>query len=475
MAASREGRWTALPCRLLCDVKAGSVDVVVVYKVDRLTRALADFAKLVELFDAHSVSFVSVTQAFNTTTSMGRLTLNVLLSFAQFEREVTSERIRDKIAASKRRGLWVGGMIPLGYESRDKKLVVNEEEAERVRLIFRRYLELASLGKLMEELRERGIVTKVRHLSNGRTIGGIPFTRGSLAYLLRNRFYIGEVRYRGEICLAQHTAILDRDLFEGVQQTLSSQHRESPRPRGRSGALLMGKLYDDAGNRMTPAHANKGGVRYRYYVSAALSQGRPAGSVTRVSAREIEAAVLRTLRERYPDHHALDDRAVITGSVHSVVLRDAALDITLLVDSENSTDAVDDRDDEGNCSAAAPALTVSWKQPSARRRREIIVSSSEDVRPIRAETRATLVRSIAVGRKWLQEIVDGSSAGPDEIAARENCSRRHVMMMISLAFIAPDLVTAAMHGRLPRGVGVTRLIDAPVEWSRQWHMLGLRH
>jgi site-specific DNA recombinase len=262
--------------RLLGDVQAGAVDVVVVYKVDRLTRSLADFAKLVELFDAHSVSFVSVTQAFNTTTSMGRLTLNVLLSFAQFEREVTSERIRDKIAASKRRGLWVGGMVPLGYESRDKKLVLNEEEAERVRLIFRRYLELASLGKLMEELRERGIVSKVRHLSNGRTIGGIPFTRGSLAYLLRNRFYIGEVRYRGEVCLAQHTAILDRDLFEAVQQTLSSQHRASARARGRSGALLMGRLYDDAGNRMTPAHANKRGVRYRYYVSAALSQGRPA-------------------------------------------------------------------------------------------------------------------------------------------------------------------------------------------------------
>ena len=460
--------------RLLSDVQAGSVDVVVVYKVDRLTRSLADFAKLVELFDAHSVSFVSVTQAFNTTTSMGRLTLNVLLSFAQFEREVTSERIRDKIAASKRRGLWVGGMVPLGYESRDKKLVLNEEEAERVRLIFRRYLELASLGKLMEELRERGIVTKVRHLSNGRTIGGIPFTRGSLAYLLRNRFYIGEVRYRGEVCLAQHTAILDRDLFEGVQQTLSSQHRESARPRGRSGALLMGRLYDDAGNRMTPAHANKRGVRYRYYVSAALSQGRPAGSVTRVSAREIEAVVLRALRERYPEHDALDDRTVITGSVDRIVLRDAALDITLLVDTESATDAVDDPDNERNRSAPAPALTVSWKRPAARRRREIIVSNgSEDVRPIRAETRATLVRSIAVGRRWLQEIVDGSSAGPDEIAARESCSRRHVMMMISLSFLAPDLVTAAMHGRLPRGIGVTRLIDAPIEWSRQWHMLGL--
>jgi DNA invertase Pin-like site-specific DNA recombinase len=461
--------------RLLCDVKAGSVDVVVVYKVDRLTRSLADFAKLVELFDAHSVSFVSVTQAFNTTTSMGRLTLNVLLSFAQFEREVTSERIRDKIAASKRRGLWVGGMIPLGYESRDKKLVLHEEEAERVRLIFRRYLELASLGKLMEELRERGIVTKVRHLSNGRTIGGIPFTRGSLAYLLRNRFYIGEVRYRGEVCLAQHPAILDRDLFEGVQQTLTSQHRGSARPTGRSDALLMGRLYDDAGNRMTPAHANKRGMRYRYYVSAALSQGRPAGSVARVSAREIEAAVLRVLRERYPDRHALDDRAVITGSVDRIVLRDAALDITLLPGTESASDVVDDPDSERR-SPPAPVLTVSWKRPPARRRREISVSNgSKDVRPIRAETRATLVRSIAVGRRWLQEIVDGSASGPDEIAARASCSRRHVMMMISLTFLAPDLVTAAMHGRLPRGIGVTRLIDAPIEWSRQWHMLGLGH
>jgi DNA invertase Pin-like site-specific DNA recombinase len=166
--------------RLLADIRDRKIDIVVVYKVDRLTRSLADFAKLVELFDAHGVSFVSVTQQFNTTTSMGRLTLNVLLSFAQFEREVTSERIRDKIGASKRKGLWVGGMVPLGYVSRDKKLVIDEDEAERVRTIFRRYLELGSLGALLSDLRERGIVTRMRHLSNGRTVGGIPFTRGPL-------------------------------------------------------------------------------------------------------------------------------------------------------------------------------------------------------------------------------------------------------------------------------------------------------
>jgi site-specific DNA recombinase len=258
----------------------------VVYKVDRLTRSLADFAKLVELFDAHSVSFVSVTQQFNTTTSMGRLTLNVLLSFAQFEREVTSERIRDKIGASKRRGLWVGGMVPLGYVSRDKKLLIEEEEAERVRTIFQRYLDLGSVGLLLADLRERGIPTKVRQLSDGRTVGGIPFTRGPLAYLLRNRFYIGEVVFRDQICLAEHPPILDRDLFEAVQLKLAEQHNGYRAARAGSEALLMGRIFDDRGNRMSPSHSRKGGARYGYYVSSALIQRQPqsAGSVTRVPA-----------------------------------------------------------------------------------------------------------------------------------------------------------------------------------------------
>jgi len=180
--------------RLLDDVRAGTIDVIVVYKVDRLTHSLADFAKLVDLFDQHNVSFVSVTQQFNTTTSIGRLTLNVLLSFAQFEREVTAERIRDKISASKRKGLWVGGMAPLGYDTKGRKITVNDAEAGRVRAIFRGYLKLGSLNLLMADLRQRGVVTKVRTLKTGETVGGIPFTRGSIAHLLRNRFYIGEVR-----------------------------------------------------------------------------------------------------------------------------------------------------------------------------------------------------------------------------------------------------------------------------------------
>lgn len=194
--------------RLLDDVRARKVDVIVVYKVDRLTRSLADFAKLVELFDAHGVSFVSVTQQFNTTTSMGRLTLNVLLSFAQFEREVTSERIRDKIAASKRKGIWVGGPLPLGYEMKDGKIAVEEDEAEQVRLIFRRYLALSGVNALVRDLKERNLRTKIRPLPTGGARGGIPFERGTLFYLLRNRFYIGEVSYKGEILPGEQPAIM---------------------------------------------------------------------------------------------------------------------------------------------------------------------------------------------------------------------------------------------------------------------------
>ena len=219
--------------RLLEDVRAGKIDIIVVYKVDRLTRSLADFAKLVELFDQHGVSFVSVTQQFNTTTSMGRLTLNVLLSFAQFEREVTSERIRDKIAASKRKGLWVGGMAPLGYDTKDRKITVNEAEADRVRTIFRSYLKLGSLSLLMADLRTKGIVTKVRTLKTGETVGGIAFTRGPLAHLLRNRFYIGEVAFKGEILAGEQPAIVDRDLFEAVQAKLDRAGDQSRGSRGR--------------------------------------------------------------------------------------------------------------------------------------------------------------------------------------------------------------------------------------------------
>src|SRR6201984_2363860 len=271
--------------RLLDDIRARKIDVIGVYKVDRLTRSLADFAKLVELFDAHGVSFVSVTQQFNTTTSMGRLTLNVLLSFAQFEREVTSERIRDKIAASKRKGLWVGGPLPLGYDMKGGKIAVVESEAEQVRLIYQRYLELSGVNALVRDLKERNIRPKTRPLATGATRGGIPFERGTLFYLLRNRFYIGEVRYKGEILPGEQAPIMNRILFDAVQQKLTDQWSTRTSVRNAGDHLLTGLLFDDAGHRMTPTHATKAGIRYRYYVSLPCLHGEAKtaklGAVTR--------------------------------------------------------------------------------------------------------------------------------------------------------------------------------------------------
>src|SRR5947199_5146619 len=261
--------------QLLADVRARKIDIVVVYKVDRLTRALADFAKLIELFDAHDVSFVSVTQSFSTSSSMGRLTLNVLLSFAQYERELIVERVRDKIAASKRKGIWVGGPVPLGYAAVDKKIVVVPAEAAAVRTIFARYLELGSIRALAEDLDRRGVRSKPRRLSDGRTVGWGRFGVGALAYLLKNRFYIGEVVYRGEVHRGEHEPILDSALFAAVQGKLAAQAvARRCRLRG-SPALLAGRIFDVAGNRMSPTHTNKCGARYRYYVSHAALQKKP--------------------------------------------------------------------------------------------------------------------------------------------------------------------------------------------------------
>src|SRR5471030_3258510 len=241
--------------RLLDDIRARKLDVIVVYKVDRLTRSLADLAKLVELLDAHGVSFVSVTQQFNTTTSMGRLTLNVLLSFAQFERELSSERVRDKIAASRRKGKWTGGTVPLGYDAKDKKLVINKTEAETVRYIFKRYLELQSFGKLVEDLDNKGIVTKRRATKVKKYNGETPFTYGPLAYFLKNRVYIGETGHKDKWFPGEHAGIVDRTTFDQVQQLLKSKSDGRDATRTASEALLLGNRYDDKGNRMSPSYS----------------------------------------------------------------------------------------------------------------------------------------------------------------------------------------------------------------------------
>src|SRR5712675_2327607 len=281
--------------RLLEDIRAGKIDIIVVYKVDRLTRSLADFAKLVELFDAHAVSFVSVTQQFNTTTSMGRLTLNVLLSFAQFEREVTSERIRDKIAASKRKGLWVGGTLPFGYEMEDGKI--------------------ASVDELLRDLKERNIRTRTKQLSTGATRGGIPFGRGALYYVLSNHFYLGEVKYKNEILPGEQPPIMDRELFDAVRQKSLDRWSHRTILRNKSDHLLTGLLFDDAGHRMVPTHATKAGVRYRYYVSTPFLHGEAktasAGSVSRIPAADIEDVIVKSLKEHLA---AKQDRSTTSNS-----------------------------------------------------------------------------------------------------------------------------------------------------------------
>jgi site-specific DNA recombinase len=451
--------------RLLGDVRAGKIDVIVVYKVDRLTRSLADFAKLVDLFDQHNVSFVSVTQQFNTTTSMGRLTLNVLLSFAQFEREVTAERIRDKISASKRKGLWVGGVAPLGYDTKGRKITVNEAEAERVRMNFRRYLQLGSLNLLMADLRQRGIVTKVRTLKTGETVGGIPFTRGSLAHLLRNRFYIGEVAFKGEVLKGEQPAILDKALFEAVQAKLNEQVNNHNAKWTKSEGLLIGRIFDDRGNRMSPSHARKGHVKYRYYLSAALLQSTAAraGSVRRVPAPEIEALVLKAVRDHLKPSEPIDDRSLVQTHVARIEVQPDKLVIQLAEAQKANSEKPN-------------TLEIPWQKTPARRRREILLPEGirpEHVRPIRSETRARLVAAIARGRRWLGELIADPTANADSIAKRENCSARKINMTISLAFLAPDLAEAAIDGRLPHGMGVARLTDLPAEWSRQHQMLGL--
>ncbi|MGB8093398.1 MAG: recombinase family protein [Pseudolabrys sp.] len=464
--------------RLLDDIRSRNLDVIVVYKVDRLTRSLADFAKLVELFDAHGVSFVSVTQQFNTTTSMGRLTLNVLLSFAQFEREVTSERIRDKIAASKRKGLWVGGPLPLGYHMKGDKIAVVEDEAERVRLIYRRYLELGGVNALVRDLRKRDIRTKSRLLATGVSRGGILFGRGSLFYLLRNRFYIGEVKYKDEILPGEQPAIMDRALFDAVQQKLTDQWTTRSTLRNANDHLLTGLLFDDAGHRMVPTHATKAGVRYRYYISLPHLYGESktasVGSVSRVPASDIENTVVNFLARRL-----IVQKKNSSSSIACVDGRKAILEQVARIDVHEDRLAIrlKSADDEETADAAdGLLLSIPWQKPPSRKSRQILIPHGipkNEIRPTRIERRARLVSAIARGRRWLDEIVSGAVTDVQQIATRQKCSVRQVNMTISLAFLAPDLVRAAVEGRLPRGIGVERLRDAPAEWSQQFEALGL--
>ena len=420
--------------QLLKDVREGRVDVIVVYKVDRLTRSLADFAKIVEILDAAGASFVSVTQAFNTTTSMGRLTLNVLLSFAQFEREVTGERIRDKISASKRRGLWMGGQLPLGYDLGNRCLVVNEKEADQVRYVFARYLELGGVPALVQDVRDKGICSKSWVPASGRRLGGRVIRRGPLYWMLRNRIYRGEIAHKGKVYPGDHAAIIDADIWDRVQTQLDTNgQRTAGSIRARSGALLAGLLYDDRGNRMTPSHARKSdGRRYRYYVSRALLDDRhqEAGAVRRVPAEPLERFVVDQLRERLQElgrEHSGESEAnlsMVRGRVTSVQVFPDHVVIKFRSTDESGADPTDSEH------------AVSIETTVARARSDAAPESDESVR----RPNPALVRALALAGVWRRQIEAGGKASPAQFARAIGCSGTYAKFLARLAFLAPDLV-----------------------------------
>ena len=494
---------------LLDQVRARKIDIIVVYKVDRLTRSLADFAKLVELFDEYGVSFVSITQSFNTTSSMGRLTLNVLLSFAQFEREVIGERVRDKIAASKRKGIWVGGPVSLGYRSVDKKLEVVPDEAKLVQKIFADYLRAGSIGALAASLDREQIRPRPRTLSK---IATERFMVGPLAHILRNRFYIGEIVYRGEVHRGEHEPILDRTLFDAVQARLAEQAVERRATRSRSSAILLGKIFDDRSNPMSPSHANKKGVRYRYYVSHAMLQGRKddAGSVPRVSAPDIEALIVAAVRDHLkeagangvpnattpnmtlPSISKMNDRDMVTRFVQRIVLRPELIEISLrdgsidpaAGDRQGDCDqmALDDgigHDQQNNCSGANsqhPAIEnvirIRWIAPVTTTRKGIIHEPT--AQSLDPATRDALLKAIAKARGWMNDLIEGRAGSFEEIAIREGIVERHARFLAPLAFLSPRIIEAIANGDAPVDTTISSVARAlPHSWAEQERRLGL--
>ena len=497
--------------RLLADIAIGRIDVVVVYKVDRLTRTLSDFARIVEILDKNQVSFVSVTQQFNTTTSMGRLTLNVLLSFAQFEREVTGERIRDKIAASKKKGMWMGGTVPLGYDARDRKLVVNESEAETVRHIFRRYTELKSVRVLKTTLDAAGIVSKKRVLTDGRVVGGNRLARGALYLMLQNRLYRGEIVHKDKAYPGQHQAIIEQDLWDAVRVILKGNRvaREEGATT-KQPSLLTGLLLDAQGERMTPTHAVKAGKRYRYYVSQQLITG---GDTTksrgqRLPAEEIEALVAGHLASWLQDPGSLaeaiggDNKTAAEQQSHTeqaVILADAihsenvgqirARLIAVLSAIQVHLDRVEIRIDRCRFLSAlghdvlneqhpVPPVgggTITLTVPVRLRRTGIEMKLVlEDVRSI-GKPKPSLLKLLAGAFAIKERALNNPSQTIRDIAIAEGVSDSYASRVLRLTYLAPDIVTAILDGRQPSGLSARRLLSRsrlPLDWAEQRQVLG---
>jgi DNA invertase Pin-like site-specific DNA recombinase len=437
---------------LLGQIELGRIDVVVVYKIDRLTRSLADFAKLVEAFDKKSISFVAVTQQFNTTTSMGRLTLNVLLSFAQFERELASERVRDKIAASRRKGKWTGGTVPLGYAIKNKKLVPHPAERETVQYIFSRYLELGSLQKLVADLDIRRIVTKRRDTKLKKYQGAIPFTYGPLAYLLKNRVYLGETHHGGKWYPGEQAPIIGHDLFEKVQALLKSNSVERVAQRTRSDALLIGKLFDDRGNVMSPSYSTKKGVRYRFYVSSALLRGRKAeaGSIGRVSAVAIEDEITRFVTNRFENdtNNAESFRHLLARKVDRIELRRSCLRLTL-ADASSGDQASRDHVD------------IPWVTEL---RREIPSAHAASSEPA---PNPQLLNAIVRAHAWVRLLREGTYDSLESLADGVKLHPNFVRHAIRAAFIDPSITEAVLRGSANPDLLSRLRSDFGISWNEQ--------
>ena len=464
--------------RLLADIEAGKVDVVVVYKVDRLTRALADFSKIVEVLDRTGASFVSVTQAFNTTTSMGRLTLNVLLSFAQFEREVTGERIRDKIAASKKLGMWMGGCPVLGYDPKGRTLVVNPAEAEVVRTIFNRYLELESVHALARHLTALGVVSKRWTSKSGEVRGGVPIQRGALYHLLRNPIYIGRIRHKGRDYPGQHPAILDEDLFEAVQlkldETAERPRAKNPQPRVHRRAPLAGLIYDSAGNLMSPVSvARKGGATYRYYVSTVLQKGvrNQAGVRPRITAPMTEEAVagaVTGLMGSGPPAEGVDWTSLRTWIERVEVLREEVV-VHLAEAQLQSLEIAQTqvRLDHLERVEGRPVLRETIRQGS----RGVVVAIGP--RGGEAWQRRTidpvLTSALIRAESWKRRLMSGEEPTLEAIAAKEGVTSSYASRVLRAAFLAPDLKAAILDGRQPSGLTLQAIMsaDVPLDWNEQ--------
>ena len=433
--------------KLLADIKEGKVQTVVVYKIDRLTRSLMDFSKLVEIFDEHGVTFVSITQSFNTTTSMGRLTLNVLLSFAQFEREVSAERIRDKILASKKKGMWMGGNPPIGYEAIDKKLIVNKNHAKTATMIFKRYLALGCVAKLKKELDTNGIASNQRISKRGNVTGGKPYSRGALYSILQNPIYIGKIRHKDKSYDGQHEAIISQNLWDDVQDKLTSQ---AAKPRGHKKAadhnLLKGLLFDCEDTRYSPDFTNKGGKRYRYYISQNLIQYRdhPKGTMARIPAHEIEKVVagavdkniIKILNLETIDDHAiiehinkqaLNTEKIIQSCINKITVHQEELTINM-----NPKELHQSLQDQLNLSIPIKFNKPTHKIPSPFTTRKsykgavILNPKTTDHDPLDLPPHELL--NLVKGTIWREEHFDGMALL--DIATRDKFSKQHVHQMI---------------------------------------------